>query len=35
MPSTRFFNFDAYAKNDDCDQDFIPDLLNDEGTSTG
>jgi len=34
-PSTPFFCHDAYAKNRKRDKDFYPDLLTDEGTSTG
>ena len=34
-PSAQFFNFDAYAKDCKCDKDCNPDLLTDEGTSTG
>jgi len=35
LPSTQFLNLDAYAKDRKCDKDFNPDLLTDEGTSTG
>ena len=35
LPSARFVNLDPYAKDRMCDQDFIPDLLTDEGRSTG
>jgi len=34
-PSAQFFNLDAYAKDHKCDKDFNPDLLTDEGISTG
>jgi len=34
-PNAQFFNYDAYAKDCKCDQDCIPDLLTDKGTSTG
>jgi len=33
--SAQFFNLDAYAKDCKHDTDFNPDLLTDEGTSTG
>jgi len=35
LPSARFFNPDPYAKDHMRDKDFIPDLLTDEGPSTG
>jgi len=35
LASTRFFNLDTYAKDRLRDQDCIPDLLIDEGLSTG
>jgi len=35
LPSTRYFNLDQYAKDRMRDTDFIPDLLTDEGPSTG
>jgi len=35
LPHARFFNLDPYAKNRMPDKDFIPDLLTDEGPSTG
>jgi len=35
VPSAQFFNHDAYAKNRKCDKDPTPDLVTDEGTSTG
>jgi len=35
LPSSQFFNLDPYAKDRKCDKDFHPDLLTDEGTSTG
>jgi len=34
LPSAQFFGHDAYAKDRKRDQDFNPDLLTDEGTST-
>jgi len=34
-PSAQSFNLDAYAKDRKRDKDFDPDLLTDEGTSTG
>ena len=33
--SAQFFNLDAYAKDCKRDEDFNPDLLTGEGTSTG
>jgi len=33
--SAQFFNLDAYAKDRKRDNDFHPDSLTDEGTSTG
>ena len=35
FPSTRFLNHDPYAKDHMRDKDLIPDLLTDEGPSTG
>jgi hypothetical protein len=35
LPNDQFFNYDAYAKNWKRNNDFIPDLLTDEGPSTG
>jgi len=35
LPSAQCFNFDAYAKHWKCDTDCNPDLLTEEGTSTG
>jgi len=35
LPSAQFFNLDAYAKDCKHDKDFNPDMLTDEGTSTG
>jgi len=35
LPNAQFLNLDAYAKDCKRDKDFIPDLLTDEGTSTG
>jgi hypothetical protein len=35
LPRTQFFNLDAYARDRKQDTDFNPDLLTDEGTSTG
>jgi len=35
LPSTLRFNQDASTKDSEQDEDFIPDLLTDEGTSTG
>jgi len=29
------FNLDAYAKDHKCDKDLNPDLVTNEGTSTG
>jgi len=34
-PSAHFFNIDTYAQNSQYDKDFNPDLLTEEGTSTG
>jgi len=34
-PGAEFFNHDTYADDTKHDDDFIPDLRNDEGTSTG
>jgi len=31
----QLFNLDAYAEDCKCDTDYIPDVLTDEGTSTG
>jgi len=35
LPSAHFFILDSYAKDCKHDKDFNPDLLTDEGTSTG
>jgi hypothetical protein len=35
LPSAQFCNLDHYAKEDMCDKYFIPDLLTDDGPSTG
>jgi len=35
LPSGRFFTLDPYAKDRMHNKDFIPDLLTDEGPSTG
>jgi len=35
LPCARLFNLDWYAKDRMHDKDFIPDLLTDEGPSTG
>jgi len=35
LPNAQFFNLDGYAKDRKCNEDFIPDFLTDEGTSTG
>jgi len=35
VPCAGFFNLDPYAKDRMQDKDFIPDLLTDEGSSTG
>jgi len=35
LPNAQFVNRNAFAKDCKCDQDFIPDLLTDEGTTTG
>ena len=35
LPSAQSFNHDAYAKDRKGDNDVDPDLLTDEGTSTG
>jgi len=35
LPSAQFFNHDAYAKDGKHNEDFNPELLTDEGTSTG
>jgi len=35
LPSAQFFNLDAYGKDRKHDSAFNPDLLTDEGTSTG
>ena len=35
LPSAQFSNLDAYSKDCKRDEDFIPDLLPDEGISTG
>jgi len=35
LPSAQFFNLDAYAQDSQHDTDYNPDMLTDEGTSTG
>jgi len=35
LSNIQFCNLDAYAKNSNCNKDYIPALLTDEGTSTG
>jgi len=35
LPGTQFFNHDTFAQDSEHEQDFIPDLRNDEETSTG
>ena len=35
LPNAQFLNLDAFAKDWKRDEDCIPDLLTDEGTSTG
>ena len=35
LPNAQFVNLDAYPKDLKCNKDYIPDLLTDEGTSTG
>jgi len=35
LPNSQCFNLDAYAKDSKRNKDFIPDLLAEEGTSTG
>jgi len=35
LPSTQFFNLDAYAQDGQHDKDFNPDMLTEERTSTG
>jgi len=35
LPGAQFFNHDTYAKDSEHNEDCIPDLPNDEGTSTG
>jgi len=35
LPSAQLFILNLYVKNHKCDKDFIPDLLTDEGPSTG
>ena len=35
LPSAQFFNLDAYAKDSQPDTDYNPDMLTDDGTSTG
>ena len=35
LPSIQFLNHDTYAEDSEHDEDFIPGLQNDEGTSTG
>ena len=35
LPSSQFFNHDAYAKDHKRNQVFNPDLLTEKGTSTG
>jgi len=34
-PGAQFFTHDTYADDSEHDEDFIPDLRNDDGTSTG
>jgi len=34
-PGAQFFNHDTYAEDSEQDEDFIPDLRNADGTSTG
>jgi len=35
LPSARFFNLYAYAQDNQHDKDFNPDMLTDDGISTG
>jgi len=35
LPRVQFFNLDAHGKNRKCDQDYIQNLLTDEGICTG
>jgi len=35
LPCAKFFNLDASAQDSQHDTDFNPDMLTDEGTSTG
>ena len=35
LSGAQIFNHDTYAEDCEHDEDFIPDLWNDEGTSTG
>jgi len=35
LPNTQLFNLDAYAQDSQHDKDYYPDMLTDEGTSTG
>jgi len=35
LPGAQFFNHDTFAEDSEHDEDFIPDLRNDEETSTG
>jgi len=35
VPCAEFFTFNAYAQDSQHDTDFDPDMLTDEGTSTG
>jgi len=35
LPSVQFFHLDAYGQDSQHDADLNPDLLTDEGTSTG
>jgi len=35
LPIDQFLNLDAYAKDRKSDRDFNPDLVTDDGTSTG
>jgi len=35
LSGAQIFNPDTYAEDSEYDEDFIPDLWNDEGTSTG
>jgi len=35
LPCTEYFTPDAYAQDNQQDKDFDPNMLTDEGTSTG